>query len=241
MSDPLARPERVVVVAGTGTEIGKTWVGCRLLTHLIAEGHRVAARKPAQSFDTNDHTTDADELAMATGEDALIVCPPHRRYEVPMAPPMAAEVLGRPAFTVTELAWEVAASWPPAPAIHVGLIELAGGTRSPMASDGDGVDLAAACRPDVIAVVADAGLGTINAVRSTLDTLAGVIEGTAAEGTSAEGTLTHGGSTEVVVHLNRYDDTNDLHRRNRAWLAEADGLVLTVEIGELARRVLGNA
>ena len=29
-----------------------------------------------------------------------------------MAPPMAAEVLGRPAFTVTELAWEVAASWP---------------------------------------------------------------------------------------------------------------------------------
>jgi dethiobiotin synthetase len=223
MSEPLARPERVVVVAGTGTEIGKTWVGCRLLTHLIAEGHRVAARKPAQSFDVNDHTTDADELAMATGEDALIVCPPHRRYEVPMAPPMAAEVLGRPAFTVTELAWEVAASWPPKPAIRVGLIELAGGTRSPMASDGDGVDLAAACRPDVIVVIADAGLGTINAVSSTLYTLAA-----------------HA-SIEVVVHLNRYDDTNDLHRRNRAWLAEADGLVLTVEIGALARRVLGTA
>ena len=226
MSEALSRPERIVVVAGTGTEIGKTWVGCRLLTHLIAEGHRVAARKPAQSFDTADHTTDADVLALATGEDSLIVCPPHRRYEVPMAPPMAAEVLGRPAFTVTELAWEVAASWPPNPAIHVGLIELAGGTRSPMASDGDGVDLAAACRPDVIVVIADAGLGTINAVRSTLDTLAAP--------------ATDGG-IEVVVHLNRYDDTIDLHRRNRAWLAEADGLVLTVEIGALARRVLGTA
>ena len=90
-------------------------------------------------------------------------------------------------------------------------------------------------------MVADAGLGTINAVRSTLDTLAAVVEGIVGRGQTVKATLTHGGSTEVVVHLNRYDDTNDLHRRNRAWLAEADGLVLTVEIGELARRVLGTA
>ena len=34
------------------------------------------------------------------------VCPPHRWYEVPMAPPMAADALGRPPFTIADLVAE---------------------------------------------------------------------------------------------------------------------------------------
>ena len=85
----------------------------------------------------------------------------------------------------------------------VGLVEAAGGLRSPLASDGDTVALAAALRPDVVVVVADAGLGTINAVR-----------------------LSAGGSTPhpVVVALNRFGD-DPLHTRNLAWL-RADGLTV---------------
>lgn len=37
------RPELLVVIAGTGTDIGKTWVGCQLATELRAQGLRVAA------------------------------------------------------------------------------------------------------------------------------------------------------------------------------------------------------
>ncbi|MGZ4730338.1 MAG: AAA family ATPase, partial [Acidimicrobiales bacterium] len=108
MSD--AVPERLVVVVGTGTEIGKTWVACRLLESLRAAGVRVAARKPVQSYEPGDATTDAGELAAATGEERTAVCPRHRWYEVAMAPPMAAEALGRPPFDLAELIDEV--TWP---------------------------------------------------------------------------------------------------------------------------------
>lgn len=39
----------------------------------------------------------------------------------------------------------------------------------------------------------------------------------------------------VVVHLNRYDDHDDLHRRNIEWLRHRHGLELTVTPEALAR------
>jgi dethiobiotin synthetase len=63
------RPARLVVVVGTGTEVGKTWSSCRLLEHARSQRLRVAARKPVQSFDADStEPTDADRLAAATGE-----------------------------------------------------------------------------------------------------------------------------------------------------------------------------
>jgi len=52
-------------VAGTATEVGKTFVGAALLAELRATGVRVAARKPAQSFAIGELRTDADVLAAA--------------------------------------------------------------------------------------------------------------------------------------------------------------------------------
>lgn len=194
----------MVAVVGTGTDIGKTWVAARLLTDLRAAGQRVAARKPAQSFEPEDDTAglDAAVLGAASGEAATEVCPPHRWYETPMAPPMAAESLGRPPFTIGDLAGEL--RWP-VDAVDVGLVETAGGVRSPLAADGDCLDYCAALNPDVVVLVADAGLGTINAVRLTLDAL--------------ERTL----AASAVVVLNRFDNRSDLHRRNLEWLSGRDG------------------
>src|SRR5213076_1746043 len=104
--------------------------------------------------------TDAGQLGQASGESPQIVCPRHRWYEVAMAPPMAAAALGRPPFTVADLVDEL--RWPDG--VDVGLVETAGGVRSPIADDGDTVDLARALHPDRVVLVADAGLGTINAV-----------------------------------------------------------------------------
>ena len=196
------RPERLVVVAGTGTEIGKTYVAVKVAESLRDAGVTVAARKPAQSFVPGERT-DAHLLAAATGEDPHGVCPAHRWYEVPMAPPMAAAALGRTPFTIADLTAEIDTSWPTPPAA-VGLVELAGGPRSPIAADGDGADLASAIDPDVSVLVADAGLGTINAVRLSASVL-----------------------PPVWVLLNRYDETEDLHARNASWLRDHGFAVMT--------------
>ena len=218
------RPHRLVVVVGTGTDVGKTWIAARLVSGLLEAGATVAARKPAQSFDPADgaETRDAAVLAAASGETAEVVCPPERWYEVAMAPPMAADALGRPAFTLRDL--EAALGWPSdAGGVDVGVVEMAGGVRSPMAADGDCADLVAALAPDLVVVVADAGLGTINAVRLTVEA------------------LPSGGATVVV--LNRFDPDDELHERNRAWLADRDGLPIVVTPGEqdfLVSQALGN-
>ena len=211
-----ARPERLVLVTGTGTEVGKTWVACRLARALRERGLIVAARKPAQSYAPGGDPagTDARLLAEATGETAQLVCPQHRWYPVAMAPPMAADVLGRPAFTVADLVREL--TWPVG--VAVGLIECAGGVRSPLAEDGDVLALAEALQPERVVLVADAGLGTINAVRLAAAALAG---------------------WPVSVVLNRFDATLELHQRNRVWLAERDGLHVVDDGAHLVPTVVG--
>jgi dethiobiotin synthetase len=227
------RPDWLVVVAGTGTEVGKTWVATGLTARLRASGAKVLPRKPAQSFDagTPAGCTDAGQLAAAAGCAAGDVCPPWRWYAVAMAPPMAAEVLGRPPFTLADLArelrWPTVSAGPTGPAVPtVGVLEIAGGVRSPQAVDGDAVDLVALLRPDDVIVVADAGLGTINSVRLSVEALVGGAARSPAD---------------VVVVLNRYEDGDSLHRANRSWLSDRYELeVLSVPGQEetLVERVL---
>jgi dethiobiotin synthetase len=204
----------IVVVTGTGTEVGKTWYAAATIDALRAAGHVVAARKPVQSFAPDDtDPTDADVLARATEEDADAVCLPHRRFPMAVAPPMAAAALGLPAFTITDLVGEVRAGLTTVGADTIVVVEGAGGARSPIADDGDTVALAHALAADRVVVVADAGLGTINAVRLTVAALT---------------------SWTPVVALNRYDDDNDLHRANREWLAARDGFAVVTSPVELA-------
>lgn len=207
-----------MLVIGTATDIGKTWVGGQVLTRLRAEGTTVAARKPAQSFDPDeDHPTDAEVLAAATGEPVDEVCATHRGYPIPMAPPMAADALGLPVPTLDDLLGEL--HWPD-PSVAVGWFETVGGPRSPIGSDGDSVTVADRLDPDLVVLVADAGLGTVNAV---LLSLAPFTDHRA----------------KAVVHLNRYDATNDLHRRNLDWLRTREGLEVVTDPEALAQLIGG--
>jgi dethiobiotin synthetase len=213
------RPLRLVVVCGTGTGVGKTWVAAAVLDACRRRRLSVAARKPVQSFDPNDGTdTDADVLGAASGEDPASVCPPHRSLEMAMAPPMAAEVLGLPSFTLDDLIGEL--DWP-GPPVDLGVVETAGGLRSPQASDGDGIELVRKLRPDAVMLVADAGLGTINAVRLSMTALTAVTEES-----------TCGGRAPIVVVLDRFDADDEVHRRNRKWLSGRDGLTVMVVPGD---------
>jgi len=217
------RPERLVLVCGTGTEVGKTWVCGQLLMELRSRGVSVAARKPAQSFDVDFEggrlggATDAERLGVASGEHPDMVCHPYRSYHRAMAPPMAAAALGLPPFTVADLMEEMV--WP-AEGVQVGVVEMAGGVRSPQASDGDSTDVVAALAPDVVILVSDAGLGTINGVRMSMDALA-----------TATSALP---SAETVVVLDRFDGHHDIHRRNRAWLTDRTGYRVVVVPGEVS-------
>jgi dethiobiotin synthetase len=206
----MSRTPTTVVVVGTGTEVGKTWASCELLKDARGRGTLVSARKPAQSFEGNG-ATDADLLGAASGESARDVCPSHRWYPVPMAPPMAAEVLQRPRILIDELIAEL--SWRPHAQLR--LLETAGGLRSPIAHDGDNLDLLVAIQPTHVLLVADAGLGTLNSVRLCTEQL---------------------GDRNTVVLLNRFDATNELHQRNREWLQVRDGLDVIVDVQDLATR-----
>jgi dethiobiotin synthetase len=203
---------KTVVVTGTATEVGKTWVTARLLESLRAAGQRVAARKPVQSFDEADATTDAEILAAASGEEVDVVTPKHRWYELPLAPPIAAEALGRPPIALDDLVRELRL-----PDDGLAFVEGVGGPRSPLADDGDTVELAEALAADVVLVVAGPELGTINAT---------VLAAEAFD------------DRPLVVFLNRYDDAAADHVRNRDWLVETSGLSVVTDLDELGSKLL---
>ena len=136
-----------------------------------------------------------------------------------MAPPMAAEALGRPAFTIADLSTNCAGRrpaptppTPPTPSTSASSKRRAGCARHwpPMATVWTSVRELA---PDLVVLVADAGLGTINSVRLTADAIG--IPG-----------------APVVVVLNRFDATIDLHVRNLEWLRTHDGMTVVTSPGE---------
>ena len=209
----MSRPERLVVVAGTATDVGKTWVTAAVARRLLDDGVRVAARKPAQSFDPDaGGPTDAEVLAAATGEGPHDVCPPQRWYPVAMAPPMAADVLGRPRIEVDDLVREL--RWPEG--VEVGFVETAGGVRSPIAHDGDAVTIADRLEPDLVLVVTTPVLGAISHIRLAVDAL---------------------GHHEVLVVLNRHDPDDPLHVRNAAWLRDVDGVTVAPDVAAVVSAV----
>lgn len=207
----------IVVVTGTGTDVGKTWFTAATIEALRATDHVVAARKPVQSFAPGAAgPTDAEVLGRATGEAPEAVCPRHRWLPMAVAPPMAAAALGYPPFTIAELVAEVRSRTPDADDTErdvIVFVEGVGGARSPIADDGDTVSLAHALAADRVVVVADAGLGTINAVRLTGAALT---------------------SWTPLIALNRYDEDDALHRANRAWLVERDGYDVVTSPAQLA-------
>lgn len=204
-----SRPSLLIGVIGTNTEVGKTWVTAQLLATLKLRGTRVAARKPVQSYGPDEIDTDAARLAGASGEEVTEICPAHRWYPLALAPPMAANALGRGPVWMSEITQEI--RWPAQ--VDIGFVETVGGVRSPLACDGDSLELLRRLEVDRMLLVADAELGTINAVRLTMAAV---------------------GSTPTVVYLNHFDPNNELHELNRRWLSEQDKLTVITDVHSLA-------
>lgn len=156
---------RIIVVTGTDTEIGKTFVTRALASLLARSGVAVRAVKPVESG-TDDNPEDKQDgvlLARATGQDeAGQGGPAHalQRLRAPLAPPDAAELEGAELHydawlsTIREIASEA----------EVVLVEGAGGLLSPLTWDEDSLSLAQALGAEVVVVAPDK-LGVQNHVR----------------------------------------------------------------------------
>jgi dethiobiotin synthetase len=155
-----------VVVTGTDTEVGKTFCGAAFARALVRAGKRVVAIKPVESGcnDARGGPEDGELLARATGQTQ-----PERaltRLEIPVAPPLAAQMEG---VELSVAPWlEVIR------AAHAGadvvLVEGAGGLLSPLCWDTTIVDLARELDAPALLVAADR-LGTLNHTMLTLEVL----------------------------------------------------------------------
>lgn len=155
----------LLVVTGTGTEVGKTVVTAAVAALAVARGSRVAVLKPAQTGLPPGEPGDLAEVGRLSGTADL-----HElaRYPDPLSPDAAARTRGMPPLTLDEVA-RYAGTLADRDLV---LIEGAGGLLVRYASDGWTLaDLARVLRAPVLVVVT-AGLGTLNHTALTLEVLA---------------------------------------------------------------------
>jgi len=192
-----------LLITGTDTGVGKTWVGRALSHALVAAGRRVVAVKPVESgcAGAGSHLEDGALLAAATGQlepkAALF------RFAAPIAPALAAEREGG-TIDLDALMLQIEGL---SQGAEVLLVEGAGGLLSPITWEWTVVDLARSLGAAALVVAADR-LGTINHTQLTLSALelagvdlAGVVF-TAPE-TPDESTGTNAAAIERLSGLDR--------------------------------------
>ncbi|NEB90272.1 dethiobiotin synthase [Streptomyces bauhiniae] len=151
----------VLVITGTGTEIGKTMVTAAVAASALAAGRSVAVLKPAQTGVRPDERGDADEVARLAGP---VTARELARYPDPLAPATAARRSGLPPVHPQDVA-EAAAKL--ATDHDLVLVEGAGGLLVRFDPAGGTLADAAALLNAPVLLVAPAGLGTLNATELT--------------------------------------------------------------------------
>jgi dethiobiotin synthetase len=167
---------RGLFITGTGTGVGKTYVGALIAAELRTRGIRVGIYKPAASGcdRRNGELVSNDAVALwdAAGRPGSLadVCP--QLFEAPIAPHLAARAEGKrvdPALLRSGIDFWRQSS-------EVVLVEGAGGLMSPIGDDDYNADLAAEFGFPLV-VVATNALGTINSTLQTLITASTYCDG----------------------------------------------------------------
>ncbi|MFD3873611.1 dethiobiotin synthase [Streptomyces sp. NPDC058623] len=156
----------ILIVSGTGTEIGKTVVTSAVAAAAVAAGLSVAVLKPAQTGVGPDEPGDAAEAVRLAGPSVTAL--ELARYPEPLAPDTAARRSGLPALSpaaIAEAAQRLAARH------DLVLVEGAGGLLVRFDPDGHTLADAARLLSAPVLVVAPAGLGTLNATTLTVEAL----------------------------------------------------------------------
>ncbi|WP_128976171.1 dethiobiotin synthase [Streptomyces roseicoloratus] len=156
----------IIVITGTGTEIGKTVATSALAALTSAAGRTVAVLKPAQTGVATGEAGDADEVVRLAGP--AVTGAELARYPEPLAPDTAARRAGlapvRPA-DVAEAARKLAEEH------DLVLVEGAGGLLVRFDEEGGTLADAAQLLGAPVLVVVPAGLGTLNSTALTAEAL----------------------------------------------------------------------
>ncbi|MET9962663.1 dethiobiotin synthase [Streptomyces sp. NPDC006326] len=156
----------VLMVSGTGTEIGKTVVTSAVAAAAVAAGRSVAVLKPAQTGVGPTEPGDAAEAVRLAGPSVTAL--ELARYPEPLAPDTAARRSGLPTVSpaaVAEAADRLAATH------DLVLVEGAGGLLVRFDEEGHTLADAARLLDAPVLVVAPAALGTLNSTTLTTEAL----------------------------------------------------------------------
>ncbi len=217
----MPKPNLYIGVTGTNTDVGKTYVGSRLLRSLKQKGLSVSARKPAQSYDKGDlQLLDSQVLAAETEEDHLTVCSQSNTFEIALAPFMAKKELYGTELMLKEVSDVIFNSQ-----ADVGLLEGAGGVLSPFCKDADFIDLMELQKVDIVLCIADATLGSLNAILTNYFGFKYQIEKRNYVNLKKAG---------FIVFLNRFDEDLRLHQLNYDWLKSNFEQAVYKDIEELS-------
>lgn len=165
---------RRVVLVGTGTGVGKTWLACELVRALRASGRRAIGLKPIESGVTDPEATDGALLARATFDDpALARALEHGapyRFPEPISPHLAARRAAQSVNLEHALIYvqEQESLVRGKDAFEVSVVETAGGLFSPLARGVTNWDLAHALAPATWLLVAPDALGVLHDLTATL-------------------------------------------------------------------------
>lgn len=165
----LNKPPAGLFIAGTDTEVGKTYVATLIIKSLVAAGHKVGVYKPVSS----DCISDGNQLV---AEDALAlwdaagrpgrmedVCP--QRFRAPLAPHLSAMSEGK--RIDTDLLRSGISAW--ADCCDIVVVEGSGGLMSPVSDDEYTADLVFDFGYPMVLVTPNV-LGAINQTLQTLIT-----------------------------------------------------------------------
>lgn len=152
-----------LTILGTDTEVGKTYVACRILESLVRDGVTLGAYKPVASGASSLEQSDGYQLWQASGKRGTLldVCP--QNFLAPLAPPIAAELEGTQVSD--RLILDGANAW--SEKCDLLILEGAGGLMSPISWSMTNADLAIKMQFPVI-LVSQNRLGVVNQVLTTL-------------------------------------------------------------------------
>jgi dethiobiotin synthetase len=159
--------QKGVFITGTDTDVGKTWLGEQLISHLVQKNIDVVPKKPIESgFSTSVEQSDSGKLTLAAGKSIQTQLETTCLYRFkPAISPVRAARLVNQRVKLEQLKKHCFENINNDQFLHV---EGAGGFYSPLAEDGLNADLAEKLALPII-IVAEDRLGCISQILLTIE------------------------------------------------------------------------